>query len=114
MSPRPPIRWLRLVAPLSVMAVIFILSGRPAPADLRHGADLVVHVLVFGWLCLTWIWALEGRTGLACVLTATYGLVDEWHQWHTPGRHASVSDVCADLFGAVLAAVLWSRIRPAA
>jgi VanZ family protein len=52
-------------------------------------------------------WPRPGAARLAAILAlcGLYGLVDEWHQGHTPGRDVSVADVATDLTGA--ACVLW-------
>jgi VanZ family protein len=39
-----------------------------------------------------------------------YGLSDEWHQLHVPGRDGSLADVLADGAGAVLGATLLAAI----
>jgi len=36
----------------------------------------------------------------AVILSATYGISDEFHQYFTPGREPRVRDVFFDLFGA--------------
>ena len=43
---------------------------------------------------------------LTIALTATYGLLDEYHQSYVPGRDASLADSLADITGAVLGAGL--------
>ncbi len=73
------------------------------------------HAPTFGFLALMILptlpreggWArLRPRDlGLTLGLTALYGVLDEWHQSSTPGRHSSGLDVATDVVGA--ACVLW-------
>ena len=51
----------------------------------------------------------------AALLAALYGVTDELHQTLVPGRTAAVSDVAADVAGAVLAVTAgwsWRRLSP--
>jgi VanZ family protein len=43
----------------------------------------------------------------AWLLAALYGITDEWHQLHVPGRHADVHDLLTNTVGAATAALLW-------
>ena len=72
----------------------------------------LLHVPVFG--LLAWLWwrslrAWTGRPGLslliAFLLTTGYGILDEWHQLHVPGRFASFTDILLNSTGAL--ASLW-------
>jgi VanZ family protein len=98
---------------------IYLLSSTPQlPAPPGGLSDKQAHALVFGGLTLFLYRALasgrlEGltvRNGLLAVaLASVYGILDEWHQAHVPGRTAEVDDVVADAAGAVLAAAgLWA------
>ena len=108
--------WLPLLA---WMGLIFFLSDQP---DLPHPelgwADLalsnVAHALVFGVLAGLWMRVLDGRRHawlVALLLTMLYALSDEFHQWFVPGRSADPWDLLADGAGAVLALLLWHRLR---
>ena len=46
-----------------------------------------------------------GRRMVVLVSVLVYGIVDEWHQSYTTGRHSTGSDVVTDVVGAVC--VLW-------
>ncbi len=77
----------------------------------------LAHAPLFGFLALfltavlvreeggTWPVLRWARVVLVLALVVGYGLVDEWHQSHTPGREASPVDLLTDLTGA--SAVLW-------
>ena len=97
------------------MAVIFVSSSIPQEffpnVDSWIWAKLV-HVVYFGVLALLIQRALREQTRwqgiwryvqLASIFVAIfYGATDEVHQIFTPGRHAQVTDVLIDGFGAAL------------
>ncbi len=114
------------VLPAAWAALLWHLSsGAP---DIAPGLDLpewltallfdLAHPLAFGLLALflvpllprapldgqRWVrWSRPGALAVFCAVVA-YGLVDETHQSHVPGRVASLFDVVSDATGA--AAVL--------
>jgi VanZ family protein len=45
------------------------------------------------------------------VLTALYGLSDEWHQSFVPARYAEAGDVLADLLGGLLGSGFYLLVR---
>lgn len=114
-------RWLSLWAPVLLwMAAIFSASARSdiglageIPDYLTHGA---AWFLGSGLACRALAGGLRplgaGRALLAVGLVTGYGVLDEWHQAYTPGRHASAADVAKDLAGASLAAVAFRRRYP--
>lgn len=120
-------RGLRAMAPIAVMALLWWSSSRqlgpdaggPVRAFLHNGAHIVAYGGLGGtfWLALVGLGDLGAPqlriANLASVALATaYGVVDELHQSHTPGRTCSVSDVFSDLLGALLAvAVLEVLLR---
>ncbi len=102
-----------------IMGVIFFLSHQPgdlfAPYDFRW-ADKLAHLAVYGLLCTTLIYAFSDRyrrsakgvvAGVSILICLVYGISDEFHQSFVPGRYPSVSDVVADVMGAVIACILW-------
>jgi VanZ like family len=77
-----------------------------------------VHFALFGVLAFLLLEVVrkEGRCSRdalvgVLVLTATYGMVDEWHQSWTPGRFPDAFDVCVDALGGVAAVSLWWGVR---
>ncbi|HSJ18870.1 MAG TPA: VanZ family protein [Solirubrobacterales bacterium] len=105
---------IRAPAPVALMALIFLLSSQP---DLDSGLgawDLVLrklaHALVFGSLALLWWWALRPLIRkplpVAAAITLLYAIGDEYHQSFVEGRNGSVLDVCIDLGGIVIAALV--------
>ena len=106
-------------------ALIYFLSAQsnlnlpkvvPASDKWAH----LIEYAVLGWL---WTWAARSswpesapRTILlsALVFTLSYGVSDEWHQSHVPGRSASTADVGADMTGGGLGAggfLFWTQTR---
>ena len=68
-----------------------------------------LHVPAYAILAWTTWWALgawlhvpNARLISACAIASLYGILDEWHQYFVPGRHASLVDVTLDVAGAVL------------
>jgi VanZ family protein len=47
---------------------------------------------------------------LVAFITSVYGVVDEIHQFFTPGRDCNVWDWAADTLGAVIGAALMTRV----
>jgi len=107
--------------PLLIMGAFYGLSslpGTPLPGDpvlyaLFHwvppSVQNVLHVPAYAALAWAWCWALGAwlhapvaRAISALVITAAYGVFDEWHQSFVPGRYASLTDVILDIAGAVL------------
>ncbi len=113
-------RVLPLLYPLLFMALIFAMSSVPGTQSVDSGVQRIfawtppqlqnlAHIPIFG--ILAWLWcralcAWSSRWGLPFALplaiTLLYGLLDEWHQLHVPGRYASASDLVLNTVGACL------------
>ena len=72
----------------------------------------LLHIPLFGLLAWLWhrtlnAWGMHHRPalGTAFILAAGFGVFDEWHQLHVPGRYASFTDIALNCAGAMLA--LW-------
>lgn len=120
----------RWASVLVVMSVLWWSSSRspvPGPsslvAELAHNA---MHLVAFGALAAT-AWcasrgASQSQAGLvasiAIGIAVGYGIVDELHQGHVPGRVCSVYDVLTDACGASgtvwLLRLVQGESRPAA
>ena len=97
------------------MALIFYMSSRPAPNELRCIPIIaklkLVHIIEYGILYLLVWFAIIKTTAyneleaftLALMITVLYGLTDEFHQIFVIGRTASLMDVVADGVGGILA-----------
>jgi VanZ family protein len=97
------------------MALIFYMSSRPAPNELRCIPIIaklkIVHMIEYGILfLLTWFALIKTTVyneleafALALMVTILYGLTDEFHQIFVVGRTASLMDVVADGVGGILA-----------
>lgn len=106
-----------LVGGQSKVAVGFV----PEPWDkLLHTAVFATFVLLMAASHPRWGWHVPPRHQrhranhrlwlLLCVLVAgTLGAADEIQQHFLPGRSADLDDWLADLFGATLGALAWSR-----
>jgi VanZ family protein len=105
---------LRSLAPLGLMALIFVLSAQP---DLDSGLgtlDLVLrklaHAAEYALLTLAWAWALRPATRLsvpfAAAIALLYATSDEYHQTFVTGRSGSPVDVLVDAIGVGIALAL--------
>ena len=71
--------------------------------------DKVIHTLVYGLVATAWLrWLLTFKTETkaalwAIALTSAFGIFDEIHQYHVPGRAMDFFDWVADTGGAALA-----------
>jgi VanZ family protein len=110
------------LAPLVLMAVIFVFSAQP---DLNSGLGTldtivrkVVHFVQYALLAFLWWRALrtriaDRRAALAAFLvTALYAATDEYHQSFVEGRNGSPVDWVIDCAGAAVAS-LWLARHPA-
>jgi len=98
------------------MLSLFALSSIPDNGDggyiigsITPTIQNFLHVPVYGFLAILWIFALRGRgfserqsIMLAILLSSAYGLVMEIFQIFIPGRFASVTDFFLDLTGILL------------
>lgn len=97
--------WLRACAPVAVAGVIWIASARPrgggSSSVVEAFAHNGAHVLAFGGLGSA-LWCVGRGRGGALIGALLYGLLDELHQRHVPGRACSVVDLATDGVGALL------------
>jgi len=117
------VSWLAHWGPVIVYAAaIFTQSGHSGP-DLPAipFADKVAHAAIYALLCVLVYRAMRnhrlGRHPIRCavvsiVLTALYGLSDEWHQSMVPERQAEALDALANLAGAIGGAWVALRVWP--
>lgn len=83
------------------------------------GIDKLGHLVVFGLLGIAWarclrppVWTFPRRLLAATLLTTSFGLLDELHQFTNPERSFEWTDLAADFLGALLASAAYLRIRP--
>ena len=114
-------RWTYRVLAFLWMATIFWLSSKqslPTP-DLFQGQDKLEHLFAYGLLSFLLTLSFpHGRTGffpkrlfVIVIFVGLYGFFDEFHQFFVPGRDASVWDLCADIAGGFLSALLFLHYR---
>lgn len=116
------LRVVYLVQTLGYSCCIYWLSSQPGDATQGGLSGIIawtppalqnlLHVPLFGLLAWLWYRTLNawntshGHTLTAAfTLAAGFGVFDEWHQLHIPGRFASFTDVALNCAGAILA--LW-------
>jgi len=102
------------------MAAIFTVSGIPKldmPGCLSEIGlcDKIGHALAYAVLGALALRALSNsradfRTAaIAVAIAVAYGLTDEYHQLHVPGRSFDLYDLAADSLGAGVA-VMWTAL----
>ena len=93
------------------MGLIFWSSSRERPDVLSETPDYLIHGLAYAGLAVLSVRAVAKRlfSGLktahiagGVAIAVLYGMSDEWHQLHVPGRDGSLADVFADFVGASL------------
>lgn len=110
------------------MAGIYWLSSIPGEADPENtllsgiivwtppAVQNLAHIPLFGILAWLWhrslsAWIKNSRLpiSMAFLLATGFGILDELHQLHVPGRYASLTDVALNTLGAAFAVWLVSR-----
>ena len=107
----PPILWAAGIFGLSSISL-------PPKPPLLPGLDKIAHAGLYATLAYLLFRALFRERGLrpwraaawAFLLTALYGVTDEFHQQFVPGRFPGADDLVADTLGG-LCAVLIDRTR---
>ena len=112
---RTAMDWLQYLPFAAGCVAIYLVSDMPRPpvpdALTFRFADKLLHAGAYGVLSLlALLGAAHRRGGIAqrarveaVALAGLYGVVDELHQSFVPNRSATVSDVVADVIGAMLA-----------
>ena len=107
-------RYLFLALAIGWAGIIFYLSSLPGidTPMLFPGHDKLFHLIAFGTLGFLLMGAMRttnsgyriGQAWFVVVLVASYGVLDEFHQYFVPGRTVEFYDALADAFGALLGA----------
>lgn len=110
--------WLRWLAPLIWMALIFYGSSRQriSVADqfwLNFLFFKTLHIIEYGVLFFLWNLALYKNKNsklLAAIISILYGISDELHQRFVPTREGRVRDVFIDALGVLIFwRLVWDR-----
>ena len=108
-------RWLPDWVPPTLWAcLIFTLSHMSSPPTPSHVAvnDKIAHAFVYAILAGLVFRALYQSTNygraasIAFIVSAVYGITDEFHQYFVPYRDPSIYDWYADLVGAGIMCIL--------
>jgi len=111
----------RFIPMAATLGMIFYLSHQPGnlvQLPQFFGADKLLHVIAYGCLAGTFLYALYPFTcdfnrAVAAIVVVLfcllYAISDEFHQGFIPGRIASIWDVAADCFGALLVVGWWYK-----
>jgi VanZ family protein len=108
----------RALAPLALMALIFVLSSRESVGpDLPGFTRVIAHFCEYAVLATLWVWALAPAIGsrsfpAAAAISFAYAISDELHQSFVSGRDADPLDLLVDGLGIAAAIWLLSTRRP--
>lgn len=111
------------------MGIIYLLSAIPGTLDpgnevfgiiywVSPGIQNLLHIPLYGGLAWLWRWSLSGWIQeeshlfwIPLLLTTIFGLNDEWHQLHVPGRYFSLSDIALNIAGALFGLFVYARLK---
>jgi VanZ family protein len=111
---------LRGLAPLALMALIFVLSAQEVVGpELPAFTRVIAHFSEYALLAALWVWALYPSLGrrsfaAAAAISLAYAISDEYHQSFVEGRDSDPLDVLVDGLGILAASWLLSARRAAA
>lgn len=107
--------------PFALALAIFLASGSSQLAAPDLGWDIsydkLAHFLVFGLVATSVLripyFIKKGWKGalFAILIVSGYGILDEFRQSFTPGRYVEFDDWVADTLGALLASVLYLKVK---
>ena len=107
-------RFIFLLLAIAWAAVIFYLSSQPGidMPLLFPGQDKLFHLIAFGLLGFLLMGTLKATSSgyrtmqvwIVVGLVASYGVLDEFHQYFVPGRSVEIYDALADAAGGLLGA----------
>ncbi len=116
--------WVPVAAYMAVIFYASSLSSVPGPVG-GWVSDTFLHMTEYAVLALLtlrafaggrWAGVTTGALAAAWAVSAAYGVTDEWHQMHVPGRTSELRDLANDAIGAALAlaaAGAWGIMRVA-
>ncbi len=116
--------FLKFWFPVIIYAIIiFLVSSQSKPFGISIGADgldKILHIAEYAVLGFILARAVAGSSEkiiaarlivITFSISTLYGLSDEFHQYFTPGRFASILDLLADAAGGFLGAVIFTLFR---
>lgn len=92
---------------------LFWMGSKPIAVGLFPAPlDKVAHFATFGMIAaLLWLSLQRGHSLLVIAIVSVIGAADEFHQRFLPGRSASLEDLAADIFSAVVIVFLLEYAR---
>ena len=108
-----------ILLPLLYMFIIFIMSSIPGDYEfISHHLQTILnpslqnflHILLFGFLALLLLvtfrrYPFKERPSicLTAIISMSYGILDEVHQYFIPGRYMSLTDIYLNILGILIA-----------
>ncbi len=107
----PPIVWMGLIFFASSKSRLPCPEGFLGWDKLHHAAAYaVLSALVMRAVRRTFSCRLIVAAIVAIIVTASYGAIDELHQWYVPGRTFDLFDLVADSVGALVGAIVYAAV----
>lgn len=102
-----------LAGSIFIIAGLFWLGTKPFAVGLFPvPLDKVAHFVTFGLItAMLWLSLLRGKPILVFAIVSVVGAADEFHQIFLPGRSASLDDLAADIFAALVITTLLEYAR---
>ena len=113
-EPSDRLRTLCLLLLASLVTLLLVGGHQPQSQSvlLSPPFDKVAHAVVYGgFAALAWVAAGARKHLLPMAVVLVVGLMDETMQYYTPGRHADLADLVADLLGGALALAILVQLR---
>lgn len=98
---------------LLIVIILLWMGAKPIAVKLLPGSlDIVAHFATFGLIAvLLWLSFQRGHPLLVIMIVSAIGAADELRQFFLPGRSASLQDLAADIFAAVVIVSLLEYAR---
>lgn len=102
-----------LAGALLLVVGLFWMGAKPIAVRLFPGSlDMAAHFATFGLIAvLLWLSLQRGHPLLVIMIVSAIGAADEFHQYFLSGRSASLEDLAADIFAAVVIVTLLEYAR---
>jgi hypothetical protein len=102
-----------LAGALFLIVSLFWVGAKPIAVGLFPGdMDKVAHFATFGLIAaLLWLSFQRGHPLIVIAIVSATGAADEFHQRYLPGRSASLEDLAADIFAAIVIVTLMKYAR---
>jgi VanZ family protein len=116
LRPADRMRWLCLLLLVTLVTAMLIIGSRPGVEVVIPNPpwDKVAHLIAYGgFATLSWVCFRGASTLGPLAIVLLIGLMDEFMQYHSPGRSADLRDIVANLAGGLLAVLVLKYLQAA-